>query len=137
MRDREPLPPGQTLHEAQRDRILEYFANSKGAINATFEDVKKWVDNLLVHDPDAFLPGLFSDNETDIPQEEYVLDSEHIEEIRQEHKEERKKWWLVSQCLRYRDRLAAERTACSDSPSSYVSRGRDQSRRGGRRRVYG
>ena len=71
-----------------------------------FDDVKKWVDTTCSFTtPMRSCPDSSQMTRRIYPQEEYVLDSEHIVEmIKQEHKEERKKWWLVSQCLRYRDR---------------------------------
>ena len=112
--------PNQLLHEAQRDRILDYFYHSK-ALDASPEEVEKWVDNLIAADPDAFVPDLFSDEDSNYSEEEFVVDKEYADMLRSESKESKKKFWLVQQCLQYRRKLQKRRRRGYDTPSDYNS----------------
>ena len=112
--------PNQLLHEAQRDRILDYFYHSK-ALDASPEEVEKWVDNLIAADADAFVPDLFSDEDSNYSEEEFVVDKEYADMLRSESNESKKKFWLVQQCLQYRRKLHIRRRRGYETPSDYNS----------------
>ena len=95
---RAPPQPGQLLHEVQRDQILAYFLRSQRGTKS-LDDIRKWVDDLMAYDPDAFVPGLFSDEESTYSTEELLVDAEYAEEVQQASKNEKKRQWLIQQCI--------------------------------------
>ena len=119
--------PSETrpLYETQTELILEHFKNSKVA-GASKEAVQAWVEDLVAQDAESFVPGLFSDEESTYSLEEWTVDSDYAQGVREERKNDKKKHWLVQQCLIQQGTI--------DPPTEEWLRGRQPLEEGGEER---